>query len=328
MGGSTLRHAGTFSEKNFLSPEGQTAYGDHGYVFYPIPSGARRLPIVFQHGGAQTKRTWESTPGGREGFQNIFLRKRYSVCLVDQPHMGEAGLSTRKDEGGNAWAGNPLFADQTFFRLCRLGDGNGLFKGSQFPGGAAAVDAFQRSWNPYSGPLDNELNAKVLGQLFERIGPAVLMAHSMGGTIAWRTPFYTNKVRVIVALEPGGTPFVFPETEMPRPVKAVFEPLSATAVGVPMEKFLKLTRMLLLLIYGDYIADKPVTTVGSDKWCTELEMARQFAAAVNRHEGEVRLVHMREIGICGNSRFLMAERNTRQIAELIQDWLHAKGLDR
>ena len=116
IGGSVVQKPGTFSEDHFLSPEGQKAYGDHAYVFYQIPVNPNKYPIVFQHGGDQTKRTWESTPDGRDGFQNILLKKHYSVYLIDQPRMGEAGLSTVEDNGNNTWSGNPLYQDQTFFR--------------------------------------------------------------------------------------------------------------------------------------------------------------------------------------------------------------------
>lgn len=77
VGGKTVKHSSTFSQDNFLSPEGQSAYGDHLYTFYQIPAKAKKYPIIFQHGGAQSKRTWETTVDGREGFQNIFLRKGY-----------------------------------------------------------------------------------------------------------------------------------------------------------------------------------------------------------------------------------------------------------
>ena len=48
-------------------------------------AGARKLPLVFWHGHGQSAKTWETTPDGREGFQNIFLRRRFSVYLIDQP---------------------------------------------------------------------------------------------------------------------------------------------------------------------------------------------------------------------------------------------------
>lgn len=327
VGGSTVKHSGTFSEENFLSPEGQTAYGDHAYTFYQIPLHARKYPLVFQHGGAQTKRTWESTPDGRDGFQNIFLKRDYSVYLVDQPRMGEAGLATKADDGINPWAGNPLYADKTLFLLSRIGNQNGVFKNSQFPDDPVSIDAFQRTWNPYSGELDNDLNAKTLAQLFTKIGPSILITHSMGGTIGWRTPFYTENVEAIVAYEPGGTPFIFPENEMPTPVSTTFAPLAASALGVPMNDFLKLTQIPIILYYGDYIANKSTSEVGPDKWRSEYEMAQQFVAAVNRHGGDATLVHLPDIGINGNSHFLMAEKNNLQLADLLSQWLHSKGLD-
>ena len=149
VGGKTVKHSGVFSTKNFLAPEGQTAYGDHAYVFYQIPVKAKKLPLVFQHGGAQSKRTWESTPDGREGFQNIFLRKGYGVYLIDQPRIGEAGLSTEAAGDKNPWAGNPLYADKTLFMLSRVGlyDGDTphVFDNAAFPKDAASIDQFQRS---------------------------------------------------------------------------------------------------------------------------------------------------------------------------------------
>lgn len=328
VGGTSVKHGGTFSEKNFLSPKGQIAYGDHAYTFYQIPLDAHKYPLVFQHGGAQTKRTWESTPDGRDGFQNIFLKKNYSVYLVDQPRMGEAGLATKANNGKNPWARNPMYADKTLFMLSRVGDQKGVFKNSQFPDDPASIDAFQRSWNPYSGELDNDLNAKAMALLLTKIGPSILVTHSMGGTIGWRTPFYTDNVKAIVAYEPGGTAFIFPESEMPKPVSTTFAPLAASALGVPMDDFLTLTQIPIILYYGDFIADKPTSAVGPDKWRSEYEMAQQFVAAVNRHGGDATIVHLPYIGIRGNSHFMMAEKNNLQLAELMSQWLHSKGLDK
>lgn len=326
IGGSVVQKPGTFSEDHFLSPEGQKAYGDNAYVFYQIPVNPNKYPIVFQHGGDQTKRTWESTPDGRDGFQNIFLKKHYSVYLIDQPRMGEAGLSTVEDNGNNTWSGNPLYQDQTFFRLSRVGDKNGVFKNSQFPNTPEAVEAFQRSWNPYSGPLDNNVNAKSLAKLFDKIGPSILMTHSMGGTIGWRTPFYTKNVKAIVALEPGGTPFLFPEGQVPTQEKTKVAILGGAAEGVSLQNFKKLTEIPILLIYGDYIPDQPSEAAGPDKWRSELAMARKFVKAVNDHGGHAELIHLPEIGIHGNSHFLMAEKNNQQLAQLIENWLKKNNL--
>ncbi|MBQ8091107.1 MAG: alpha/beta hydrolase, partial [Pyramidobacter sp.] len=94
VGGAYKERPGKFSQENFLAEDGQRAYGDFAYVEYQKPVNARKLPLIFQHGGAQSKRTWESGPDGREGFNTLFLRAGYSVYLVDQPRSGEANLST------------------------------------------------------------------------------------------------------------------------------------------------------------------------------------------------------------------------------------------
>ena len=330
VGGSVVQQAGVFSETDFLSSAGHKAYGDHAYVFYQIPENARPLPLIFQHGGAQSKRTWESGPDGRDGFQNIFLRKRYPVYLVDQPRSGEANLSTKPVTPDTPWAGNPMYGDHTLFMLSRVGTFvNGkakVYEGSQFPADDAAIEQFQRGWSVGSGPLDNDLNADALAQLMEKTGPAVLVTHSMGGTIGWRAAVKSRNVRAIVALEPGGTPFLFPSDAMPGPIDATFPALAASAKAVTPEAFSSLTRIPILVLYGDFIAKGKSPNVGQDKWRTEQEMAERFVRLVNARGGDATLVKLPEIGIRGNSHFLMQEKNNAEIADLIDGGLKKKGL--
>ena len=81
FGGTVSKAAGEFNRYDlFPSSNGQTYHSDHGYAFYQIPINARKYPIVFSPAG----RSFETTPDGREGFQNIFLRKGFTVYLVDQ----------------------------------------------------------------------------------------------------------------------------------------------------------------------------------------------------------------------------------------------------
>ena len=331
VGGSYVTHEGTFNPQNFIAPNGQRAYGDFAYVNYQVPSHAKRYPLIFQHGGAQSKRTWETTVDEREGFNTLFLRKGYSVYLLDQPRSGEANLSTQATTSDTPWSSNPMYADKTFYILSRIGhydrQGNPV-PNAQFPEGAQNYDRFQQSWTVGSGPLDNDLNADVLAKLVDQTPDgAVLVTHSMGGTIGWRAAIRSDKVKGIILYEPGGTPFVFPETEMPVITQARFSALSGSAMGVPMNDFLKLTRMPIVLYYGDYIQTGS-DNVGEDKWGTELAMAKQFVAAINRHGGDATLVHLPEIGIKGNSHFLMGEKNNAQLVDLATDWLKEKRLDK
>lgn len=329
VGGSYVQHAGTFKPENFIAPDGQRAYGDFAYVKYQTPVNAKRYPLIFQHGGAQSSRTWESTVDGREGFDSLFVRKGYSVYLIDQPRSGKSNLSTQAVTPDTPWASNPMYGDKTLWILSRMGDFDQNGKpvaNAQFPQGETAYQAFQQAWTIGSGPLDNDLNADVLAKLVNQTNGAVLVTHSMGGTIGWRTALRSDKVKAIVAWEPGGTPFLFPENEMPSVTKAKFEALSGSAMGVPLDEFKKLTQIPIVLYYGDYIKVGS-DNVGEDKWGTELEMAKQFVETINRHGGDATLVHLPSIGITGNSHFLIGEKNNVQLANLMADWLKQKGLD-
>lgn len=330
VGGAYVEHAGTFKPENFIAPDGQRAYGDFAYVKYQTPVNAKRYPLIFQHGGAQSSRTWESTVDGRDGFDTLFAKKGYSVYLIDQPRSGKSNLSTKAVTPDTPWASNPMYGDKTLWILSRMGhfDQNGKpVANAQFPQGEDAYQAFQQAWTIGSGPLDNDLNADVLAKLVNQTDGAVLVTHSMGGTIGWRTALRSDKVKAIVAWEPGGTPFIFPENDMPSVTKAKFEALSGSAMGVPMSDFKKLTQIPIVLYYGDYIKVGS-DNVGEDKWGTELEMAKQFVATVNKHGGDATLVHLPQIGIKGNSHFLMGEKNNAQLADLMADWLKQKGLDK
>src|ERR1044071_10189729 len=102
VGGTVVTAPGTFDpikqgayNPAGTDPAGQTLHGDHAYVFYQIPANARKLPLVFWHGHGQSAKTWETTPDGREGFQNIFLRRRFPVYLIDKPRRGRAARSTQ-----------------------------------------------------------------------------------------------------------------------------------------------------------------------------------------------------------------------------------------
>lgn len=62
---------------------GNTAHIDHANVFFQIPSEEKANPVVFLHGYGQSRTGWQSTPDGREGWADLFLKNRRSVFLVD-----------------------------------------------------------------------------------------------------------------------------------------------------------------------------------------------------------------------------------------------------
>ena len=56
-------------------------------------------------------------------------------------------------------------------------------------------------------------------------------------------------------------------------------------------------------------------------------MARLWRDTVNRHGGDATVVSLPEIGIKGNTHFLMSDLNNVQIANLVSKFLAEKRLD-
>jgi hypothetical protein len=55
------------------------------YVQYQTPPGpGKHLPVVMVHGCCLSSKTWETTPDGRMGWNEYFVRKDRPVYLADQ----------------------------------------------------------------------------------------------------------------------------------------------------------------------------------------------------------------------------------------------------
>lgn len=317
VGGTVIRRDGAYNSQR-PTPEGQTLHGDHARVFFQVPVNARRLPIVFWHGNGQFSKTWETTPDGREGFQNLFLRRGFGVYVVDQPRRGGAGQSTQP------WTIEATPSDQATFEMFRVGRWPHFFQGVQFAQDHESLNQLFRQSTPNTGPFDLDLVADAGAALFARIGEGILVTHSQGGGPGWRIAIESANVRAIVSFEPGSN-FMFPEGEVPPPMPSSFVPLEA--LGVPMPEFMAFTRIPIVIYYGDNIPTLPSPNPGEDAWRVRLEMARLWRDTVNRHGGDVTVVHLPEIGITGNTHFPFSDLNNIEIADLMSSFLSEKGLD-
>jgi len=233
------------------------------------------------------------------------------VYLVDQPRRGRASRSTVPM---NLTAAPD---EQLWFGIFRLGVWPNLFPGVQFSQNPEALDQFFRAMVPNTGVFDMEVNVAAVSALFDRIGPGILVTHSQSGGLGWRTAMKNRNVRSIVSYEPGSN-FPFPEGETPA---------GYTGPGVPLADFLHLTKIPIVMYFGDNIPDKPVAEPGPDQWRRFLDIARLWRDAVNRRGGDVTLVHLPEKGIRGNTHFPMSDVNNLEIADLLSRYLVEKKLD-
>jgi hypothetical protein len=317
VGGTVVTNPGTFDPYK-LTPEGQTLHGDHAYVFYQVPANARKLPLVLWHGAGQFGKTWETTADGREGYQTIFLRRGFPVYVLDQPRRGRAGRST---------VAAPISTtpdEQTWFDIFRVGIWPDYFEGVQFPRDAEALNQYFRAMTPNTGPFDMQVTSDAVSALFGRIGPGILVTHSQGGGPGWLTAIKNQNVRAVISYEPGSG-FLFPEGEVPPAMPSGTGPLAG--VAVPLAEFMQLTKIPIVIYFGDNIPEQPTANPGQDNWRVRLAMARLFRDTVNRRGGDVTLVHLPELGIRGNTHFPFSDLNNLQIADLMSQFLEQKKLD-
>lgn len=318
VGGTIITNPGKFDPYK-PTPEGQTFHGDHAYVFYQVPVKAHKYPLVMWHGIGQFSKTWETTPDGREGYQNIFLRNNYSVYLIDQPRRGNAGRSTVTATI------NPTPDEQQWFDVFRVGVWPNYFDGVQFARDTETLNQYFRSMTPSIGAIDIEVNTEAVSSLFTKIGEGILVTHSHSGGMGWKTAVKNSNIKAIVSYEPGSG-FLFPEGEVPAPIESSAGSLEA--IGVSMKDFMLLTKIPIVIYYGDNIPENPSPNPGADGWRARLAMARKWRDTVNKYGGDVTVVHLPEVGLKGNTHFPFSDLNNIQVADLMSKWLKDKGLDK
>ncbi len=326
-GGKVISEPGTFDPitqgaYNPAGPDsaGQTLHGDHAYVFYQIPEKPRKLPLVFWHGYGQSGKTWESTPDGREGFQNIFLRRGFPVYLLDQPRRGKAGKST-------VAISVPVAPDeQLWFGIFRIGAWPEYYDNAAFPRDPESLNQFFRAAVPSPNSFDMEVNTSAVSALFDKIGPAILVTHSASGSPGWHTAIKNQNIKAIVSYEPGMN-YPFPESETPPKPVPFYNGKTFPISTIPDNDFKKLTKIPIVIYFGDNIAKEPSTNPGQDQWRVYMQTARIWAEVVNRLGGDVTIIHLPEIGIKGNTHLPMSDINNLEVADQLSKFLHEKKLD-
>jgi pimeloyl-ACP methyl ester carboxylesterase len=317
-GGTVIKKPGTFDGKNIADSSGQTLHGDHASVFFQIPVNPKPFPLVFLHGAGQSANTWGTTPDGREGFQNYFLRHHFPVYLVDQPRRGRAGQSTAPLE----LTATPQ--DQMWFNMFRVGQYPNYFDNVQFPKDPESLNQYFRQMTPNTGAYDEQLISDSMAAVLKRSGPSILITHSQGGGPGWWTAIKSENVKAIASYEPGSG-FVFPENELPAAMPSLTGTLTPTPVK--MEQFLKLTKFPIVIYYGDNIPVTAHENPGQDNWRVRLAMAKLWAEKINKYGGNASVVHLPEIGIYGNTHFPFSDLNNQKIAELLGDWFKQQKLN-
>ncbi len=318
-GGRVVQSQGVYKDDEPTNFDGETLHGDAAYVFWQKPVKAKTNAMVFLHGFGQSGKTWETTPDGRDGFQNIFLSKGYSVYIVDEPRRGRAGNSTVPME----LKAQPQ--DQLWYDNFRIGQWPGYYANVAVPRDEESRAQFFHQITPDTGKFDVQVVAEAMTAVMERTGNSVLVTHSAGGGPGWLTAAHSDKVRGVIALEPGTFPFL--KEDMPE-VESTTSPFPAPGMEVSREEFQRLLKIPMVVYFGDNIktGSEPDTHWGLDNWRVRLNLAKKWEQTMKRYGGDVQVISLPDIGIKGNTHFLMADLNNAEVAGAMEAWMKEKGL--
>jgi pimeloyl-ACP methyl ester carboxylesterase len=182
------------------------------YVEYQIPAQQTHpFPIVLIHGGGQTGAGWHTTPDGRPGWAQFFLKRGYAVYVVDQAARGRSPYSP---EVYGEMSAQPLgYVIQKFTAQEKEKLWPQAALHTQWPGtGEPGDPAFDQYWASNIPGMENrimqaQMNIDALAALLDRIGPSIILVHSQSGAYAWPlAQARPQLVKAIVAAEPSGPP--------------------------------------------------------------------------------------------------------------------------
>lgn len=284
-----------------LDPNGEFEV-EQMYAHYTLVADhAKRgaYPLIMIHGGGLSGVTWETKPDGKPGWQMFFLRSGYDVYVVDAVERGRA-----------SWARYPeIFKSEPVFRtkkeaweLFRFGPSytvgaaqRDAYADTQFP--VERFDQFMKQgvprWVTNDAPTQAAYNA-----LVEKACPCILMPHSQGSTFAYNAALkYPNLVKAVVGIEPSGAL---------DPTKTDLTPLKNT----PM-----------LFVWGDKIRETP-------RWGGIVAPLKTMITALKSQGGVADEIDLPSVGVRGNSHMIMMDRNSDEVAKLVNAWMISKGLSK
>jgi pimeloyl-ACP methyl ester carboxylesterase len=274
------------------------------YVQYQIPlQGGRHVPVVFVHGCCLSSKTWETTPDGRMGWSEYFVRKNRAVYLADQVSRARSGFDPagfiQVQAGTLANAQMPSILEATHelaWAVFRFGPKFGeAYPDEQFP--LQAVDELYKQLIPdLNSTLAQNPNptSTQMAALGVKLKGAVLVGHSESG-------FFPEEAALI---DPSG-------------IKGVVTIETGCETHLSAAQLATLAKIPSLIMFGDHLGDvtKPFN------WMDALASCNTFIDQLKKAGGDAEMMYLPERGIKGNSHMLMQDKNSDQLADLLIAWI-------
>lgn len=273
------------------------------YVQYQIPvKGDQHVPVVMVHGCCLSSKTWETTPDGRMGWDEYFVRRDRPVYLADQVSRARSGFdasSISAVKAGTAPASQlPTVlqaSNQIAWTVFRFGPEYGKpFADGQFP--VEAADELYKQMIPdFNAILPNPNPTWTnMAALAVQLNGAILMGHSESG-------FFPQQAALI---DPKGIRGLI-SIEMP-------------CADLNADQITKLAKIPNLIIFGDHLGD---VKGGPANWADSFATCERYVEKIKAAGGDAEMMYLPKMGIRGNSHMLMQDRNNLQLADMVIAWI-------
>jgi pimeloyl-ACP methyl ester carboxylesterase len=260
--------------------------------YFLVQNRTGKLPLLLWHGGGLTGVTYETKPDGNPGWLNYFLRHGWDTYISDAMERGRSGW-TDKFKGDPVFL--PLGDPWERFRLGPLGSWNAdkakrtTYPAVQFP--LDAYEQFMKQGVPRWTTTDDAIVAAYI-ELVAKVCPCVVLVHSQAGSFGFKVAeARPDKVKALIAVEPSATGARDKVTALKMPI---------------------------VVIYGDNAREHP-------RWGKIRQNVHDYAGLIKQAGGNIETIDLPDIGIKGNTHMMMMDKNSDQIADVMQKWLVAKG---
>ena len=267
------------------------------YVEYAIPSlqKSRAWPVIMVHGSGHTGKTYDTTPDGREGWKNYFLRKGITVYVVDQVGRARSGWDPTPINNAESQSDPKLipkggivrFTYERAWSVFRFGPTpDEWWPDSKFP--KDHLDQYMAQLAPNTEatlPQPPRKTVDALIALLSKIGPAIVMVHSQSGVYGTLTAL-----------------------ARPDLVKGYVNIEGRTGCDLTPDQIITMAKVPWLVVAGDH------------EWNGE-EQCRKSVAAVKDGGGSASFLATYEHGVRGNTHMMMMDINNLQIADWIINWI-------
>ncbi len=336
-------------------PANPTTMSGQMHVFFQIPEGyaergsshSGKYPIVMIHGSQQTGANFLGTPDGRPGWAAFFVSHGWPVYVIDQPGRGKSGYFPNA-YGAQAANPSPTTVKQMFTApelTVPLAWPQAALH-TQWPGGygsgvpgESAYDQFFASQvaNMPNGNQALALTTAAVTKLLDKIGPAIIITHSMSGPVSWMIPQANpGRIKAVLAVEPTGNSSLNGDTapgtacglsvvclNFTPPVSSAAD-LGLTRVPPPDAQhkscWLQSSNPVHTLPWLNGIPILIATGEASYHATYDYCTAKFLTQAGVKNEW----VYLPMVGIHGNGHMEMLETNNLQIAAFYERWLTGK----